>query len=105
MRVKWHDKCDVCLTATDDDGKDAVKAVTQTQTKADLKLVEELDLKQCLKQIQIRKLLMSWKPTGAYKTKIIFQKKYFVQRYNASMGGVDRIDQLWSYFPIGRSGR
>ena len=24
MLVKWHDKCDVCLTATDGDSKDAV---------------------------------------------------------------------------------
>ena len=30
---------------------------------------------------------------------------HVVQRYNASMGGVDRLDQLRSYFPIGRSGR
>ena len=27
MFVKGHDKRDVCLIATDDDGKDAVKAV------------------------------------------------------------------------------
>ena len=43
-------------------------AAIGVETKADLTLVEESDLKQCLKPIQIRKLLMSWKPKGAYKT-------------------------------------
>ena len=28
-----------------------------------------------------------------------------VQRYNTSMGGVDRMDQMRAYFPVGRSGR
>ena len=69
MLVKWHDKRDVCLIATDDDGKDAVKAVRRKGQVIELAV------------------------------------PHVVQRYNASMGGVDRMDQLRSYFPIGRSGR
>ena len=69
MLVKWHDKRDVCLIATDDNGKDAVKDVRRKGQLIELSV------------------------------------PHVVQRYNASMGGVDRLDQLRSYFPIGRSGR
>ena len=69
MFVKWHDKRDVCLIATDDDGKDAVKAVRRRGQVIELAV------------------------------------PHVVQRYNASIGGVDRLDQLRSYFPVGRSGQ
>ncbi|MEG7522412.1 MAG: transposase, partial [Chromatiales bacterium] len=53
MLVKWHDKRDVCLISTDDDGKDAVKAVRRKGQVIELAV------------------------------------PHVVQRYNASMGGVD----------------
>ena len=36
------------------------------ESETDLRLLEESDLKQFLKSIQIRKLLVSWKKSGAY---------------------------------------
>ena len=52
-----------------------VLAAIGVETKADLALVEESDLKPCLKPIQIRKLLMSWKPKGKYTTILFFTEK------------------------------
>ena len=69
MLVKWHDKRDVFIVATNDAGEDFVRRTWRNRQLIDLTV------------------------------------PVCVGRYNLHMGGVDRLDQLRSYYGVGRAGR
>ena len=69
MLVKWRDRRDVYMIATNDEGLDVVRQVRRSNVPCDL------------------------------------ATPCCVRRYNSLMGGVDRMDQLRSYYTVGRAGR
>ena len=69
MLVKWHDKRDVFVIATDDAGDDFVRETRRNRQMIDLSV------------------------------------PVCIHSYNQHMGGVDRLDQLRSYYGVGRAGR
>ena len=69
MLVKWRDRRDVYMIATNDEWLDVVRQVRRNSMPCDM-------------------------PTPCC-----------VRKYNSLMGGVDRMDQLRSYYSVGRAGR